>query len=608
MTLNGILNSTAGVGGDAAGDILVNVENLIGSASNDNLTGDSGNNILDGGLGNDILRGAGGNDTLYGGSGNDTLTGGAGLNLIDGGIGIDSADYSAETAALSVTLLGAVDGSATVAGATFTDTLRGIENIIGGSANDMFIADINANFMDGKGGTDTVSYANSAAGVTMTLNGTLNSAAGVGGAAAGDVLVNVENLIGSASNDNLTGDSSINILDGGLGNDILKGAGANDTLYGGSGNDTLTGAGNGSLLDGGVGIDTADYSSYTSALTFYVAGTSDGWVTTAGGNDVLRGIENIIGGSGNDTIYADINANFIDGKGGIDIVSYLSSLAGVTVWLDGTAGLGGDAAGDVLVNVESLTGSSGNDILYGNANANNLSGGSGNDTLAGLGGNDTLIGGTGADLADYSSATGNLNITLGASGNAVNVGDGLGGIDQLTAFENLTGGSGNDTLTGNTGVNVLDGGTGNDTLIGGGGADTLGGGVGADTFVVATGSLASTIINGGTDANIDIMKITGITVGSTLALSSFDANVTSIEKLDIKDGANSALTLGLTDIQALVDNGNTSSLTIRMDSGDTLSFNGVGDTVSSAFDPTFATTHYTFTNGALTATLDLVTV
>lgn len=96
-----------------------------------------------------------------------------------------------------------------------------------------------------------------------------------------------------------------------------------------------------------------------------------------------------------------------------------------------------------------------------------------------------------------------------------------------------------------------------------------------------------------------------------LDLSTFDANVTSIEKLDIKDGINSALTLGLTDIQAMVDNGNASSLTIRMDTGDSLSFNlAANDSVSSTFDPTFGITQYTFSNSLslATATLDLVTV
>jgi len=522
-TLNGASNSIAGVGGDAAGDVLVNIENLIGSAYNDTLTGDSAINIIDGGTGNDILNAGLGDDTLAGGAGNDTLVGGAGINLLDGGADIDTADYGLETAALSVTLLGAADGNAAAAGATFSDTLRGIENVIGGSGNDMIVADINANFINGNVGTDTVSYANSGAGVIVTLNGASNSIAGVGGDATGDILANIEKLIGSIYNDTLTGDSGINILDGGAGNDTLAGGIGNDTLLGGDGDDILIGGDGVNVLSGGNGSDTADYSAQAVAfnVNFFTGVASSG----TGITDSLISIENVIGGSANDVFVVNSSANVIDGRGGIDAVSYGNDTTGVVAYLDGTPGAGGLAAGDALFNIEFLIG-----------------------------------------------------------------------------------GSGQDTFTGNSGNNTLVGNGGDDILYGAGGTDSLSGGAGADTFIVAAANLTTNTINGGADASIDILQINGLAAGSTLALSSFDANITSIEKLDIRDGVNSNLALGLADIRAMVDNGNTSNLTIRMDSGDTLSFNGVGDTVSSAFDPTFATTHYTFTNGALAATLDLVTV
>ena len=58
-----------GVGGNAAGDTLFEIENLIGSNFNDSLTGDGLANVLNGGNGNDILRGGGGADVLIGGAG-----------------------------------------------------------------------------------------------------------------------------------------------------------------------------------------------------------------------------------------------------------------------------------------------------------------------------------------------------------------------------------------------------------------------------------------------------------------------------------------------------------------------------------------------------------
>ncbi len=67
-----------GTQGEATGDQLIDMENLIGSTFNDTLAGDDGVNRVDGGAGNDILQTLGGADNLTGGAGDDTMTGGAG--------------------------------------------------------------------------------------------------------------------------------------------------------------------------------------------------------------------------------------------------------------------------------------------------------------------------------------------------------------------------------------------------------------------------------------------------------------------------------------------------------------------------------------------------
>jgi large repetitive protein len=70
------LNTGTGLGGDASGDTLVSIENLVGSQYNDTLLGSTGDNRLSGGPGNDRLVGGDGADVLFGGSDNDQLTGG----------------------------------------------------------------------------------------------------------------------------------------------------------------------------------------------------------------------------------------------------------------------------------------------------------------------------------------------------------------------------------------------------------------------------------------------------------------------------------------------------------------------------------------------------
>ena len=63
------LGAGTGLGGDAEGDTLVNVEDVLGSKHNDVLTGDAKDNILSGNNGDDELNGEDGDDTLEGGKG-----------------------------------------------------------------------------------------------------------------------------------------------------------------------------------------------------------------------------------------------------------------------------------------------------------------------------------------------------------------------------------------------------------------------------------------------------------------------------------------------------------------------------------------------------------
>ena len=86
----------------------------------------------------------------------------------------------------------------------------------------------------GGDGIDTVSYLGSVPGVFIDLNRVSGQR---GGDARGDVLVSVENIVGSRSADVLLGNGADNVFDGRGGDDRLSGRDGDDTLIGGKGSD-----------------------------------------------------------------------------------------------------------------------------------------------------------------------------------------------------------------------------------------------------------------------------------------------------------------------------------------------------------------------------------
>jgi len=228
--------------------------------------------------------------------------------------------------------------------------------------------------------------------------------------------------------------------------------------------------------------------------------------TLAGGagHDILRGNggdDSLLGGTGDDTLIGGAGADTLDGGTGNNTASYRTSTGPVSVFLNGEeANASGDAAGDVLVNIQNLEGGSGDDLLVGNDQANRLLGGGGNDTLRGGAGADTLDGGTGSNTVSYSGSTA---VTVDLSSGRVSGGDAQG--DVLVNIQNVIGSAGDDRLLGSDGNNRLDGGSGNDTLVSSGGADTLIGGDGTDTLVWNTPSNFSGHATFAADATTDAL-------------------------------------------------------------------------------------------------------
>jgi Ca2+-binding RTX toxin-like protein len=128
----------------------------------------------------------------------------------------------------------------------------GNDTLDGGDGNDALVGGDGADVLAGGAGIDSADYSTSASAVTVDLF----AGTGSGGAAEGDTLSSIENAIGSAFNDVLTGSNDANQLSGGVGDDRLLDGYGNDRLDGGFGNDTLIGAEGSDVLVGGSGADT----------------------------------------------------------------------------------------------------------------------------------------------------------------------------------------------------------------------------------------------------------------------------------------------------------------------------------------------------------------
>jgi hypothetical protein len=92
------LMSNINTGGDAQGDRLVLIQNVLGSDLNDIVRADAANNIFQGLAGNDQCNGKAGNDILYGGDGRDYLEGGKGDDVVYGGAGNDCFGFALSAA------------------------------------------------------------------------------------------------------------------------------------------------------------------------------------------------------------------------------------------------------------------------------------------------------------------------------------------------------------------------------------------------------------------------------------------------------------------------------------------------------------------------------
>ncbi|MGH8382145.1 retention module-containing protein [Pseudomonas sp.] len=156
QTYNGTYTVSDGHAGSGTGNVAIVYQGgsiLTGTEGHDTLLGGAGHDTLNAGAGNDVLIGGDGNGILNAGDGNDLLIGGNGNDQLNGGAGIDTASYAGAGGGVTVSLASA---AAQNTGGAGTDTLTGIENLIGSDYNDALTGDGNANLLKGGLGNDTL--------------------------------------------------------------------------------------------------------------------------------------------------------------------------------------------------------------------------------------------------------------------------------------------------------------------------------------------------------------------------------------------------------------------------------------------------------------------
>lgn len=452
--------------------------------------------VINGTNGTDTLIGTNEDDVIKGLRGDDVLIGGAGADQLDGGAGFDTADYSWSSAGISIDLRSGVSQPGT-GGDAEGDTLKNIEKVIGSDYDDTFTTTLGSRTLEGGRGNDTY--------IVNAGGGKIIEQSGWAGGFDDQVLTNLTHYKLDDNIERLTytgsgkftgyGNASDNMISGGAGNDVLLGGGGADHLI------------------GGAGWDTASYTDSTEGLTFDLkyGGSTSGIAI----GDTYTDIEAIRGSNHDDLFISGAAFKALDGADGFDTVDYSMSEQGITLDIrngTGKPGIGGDAEGVTLKNIEHVIGTiwgdtyvinatgvtiseqgfgSGVDEIrtglasyaldtnvesltytgkgsftgYGNAGDNTLTGGAGNDVLSGGEGADHLIGGAGLDTASYAESTEGLTVDLTAGpliAGQLSTGAALG--DTYVGIERVLGSNYDDHFRAIDVQIGIDGGDGFDTV------------------------------------------------------------------------------------------------------------------------------------------------
>ncbi len=326
-------------------------------------------------------------------------------------------------------------------------------------------------------------------------------------------------FVGTVNDNTINGTSGKDYIFGFGGTDRLNGGAGNDVLDGGSQNNDVAVFGS-AVADATFAVSGGNLQVTTSEGTDTLINIERAHFNNLANNTDYR-LQFDSTGTANNNFNASNAPELFIGLGGTDTVTYTGGTSINASLATGTA-----TNGDRFYGIENLTGGTGNDTLTGDVNANRLTGGSGSDTLTGGAGSDILDGGNNTDTAVFSSDVISNSFSYNANNHVVVTG--AEGADELISIESLNlGGStfnlfagtngNNGNVTGGNGADLLLGFNGNDTLTGGQGADVLVGGEGSDVFV-----FSNTNHSGVGAALRDV--ITDFATGDVVDLSGIDAN------------------------------------------------------------------------------------
>ncbi len=478
---------------------------IVGGRGPNVIFGAGGNDVICGGFGRDVIHGERGNDTIDGKRGNDAVHGGRGSDAVDGGD--DRDEVFGDSGNDSVR--GGLGNRDDVEGGPGDDDVRGgqgtLDNVAGGVGNDRIDG--------GPGIHDIASYRGVGGPISVDLGSGV-----VAGAEEERLVGIEDILGGSAEDVLLGSDATPNRLDGGPGDDRLLGVRRSDQAFGGPGNDQCLGplavedSCGPARRRGGTKIELYESIVGGSSLTIVgddgvdevtVSRGDRGYLVRGGsGNPVLRAAPRSGGcgiAAGAIVCAGPVTSILVSLGAGNDRLTVKGSIpAEVSVTADGGPGsdwLRGGRSGDILYagddgDPDALVGGGGDDVLFG-VNILHPRRSSGGAMLVGGGGDDLLIGGQPCEDLFHGGRGDNDSASFARVRNAGTVVKAtIGG----AVFDPEVGPCGDsridgtvEKIEGSTGPDVLIGSAGPDTLLGRGAADVLDGRGGADRCIGGRG-------------------------------------------------------------------------------------------------------------------------